>query len=287
MGKGRLGPFGELGRVIAQGEVGTIPERAAPPSPCNVLVISGLDPSGGAGFIADVRVVELLGGRAVGAFTALTEQDTSGVRAVHPVGAADLAQALTTLMTDVEIHAVKLGMLATADHAEVIGDVLALTAAPVVWDPILLPSRGQVALYDGDLRRAVRALAPHVALITPNRAEAGVLGGGAISDYAGAEAAAARIGEMGIPATLVKGGHFDGDAEDWLFERDRQTRLPGARLALPPGGVHGTGCALSTAIACRLALGDDLRAACVAAKAFVATRLASPVRAGGGRASVV
>ena len=95
-----------------------------------------------------------------------------------------------------------------------------------------------------------------------------VVGGHAV----GAEDVAARIAEMGIPATLVKGGHFDGEAEDWLFEPTRQTRLPGARLVLPPGGVHGTGCALSTAIACRLALGDDLRAACVAAKAFVAAR---------------
>ncbi|MEZ4365123.1 MAG: bifunctional hydroxymethylpyrimidine kinase/phosphomethylpyrimidine kinase [Kofleriaceae bacterium] len=121
-------------------------------APC-VLVVAGLDPSGGAGFIADVRVAERHGCRAVGAITALTEQDTVGVRAVHPVGPGELHALLTTLLTDVEVAAVKLGMLATAEHAEAVGDALALTAAPVVWDPILRPTRGQVALLDGDLRR--------------------------------------------------------------------------------------------------------------------------------------
>ena len=256
----------------------------------NVLIISGLDPSGGAGFIADVRVAEQLGCRAVGAVTALTEQDTTGVRAVHPVGPADLAQTLTTLLTDVEVHAVKLGMLATAEHAEAIADALALTAAPVVWDPIILPSRGNVALFDGDLRRAIRALAPHVSLITPNRAEAGILGGGAIADLDGATAVAGKIAAMGIPATLVKGGHFaehGPSSDDHLFSAAGHLALPGPRLALPPGGVHGTGCALSTAIACRLALGDDLPAACAAAKVFVASRLAAPVHTGRGRGSTV
>ena len=94
---------------------------------------------------------------------------------------------------------------------------------------------------------------------------------------------------MGFPAVLIKGGHFDEDlaaSDDHLFTAAGHHALPGARLALPPGGVHGTGCALSTAIACRLALGDELAAACTSAKAFVATRLASPFVGGRGRPSV-
>lgn len=255
-------------------------------APRHVLVVSGLDPSGGAGFVADVRVVERHGLRAVGAITALTEQDTSGVRAVHPVGADELRALLTTLLSDVEVHAVKLGMLATPAHAEAIGDALALTAAPVVWDPILLPTRGRVALFDGDLTRAIAALAPHVTVVTPNLDEARVL---AVADADETDflALGRAICARGLAHILVKGGHATDTADDVLVGTDGViARLPGTRISLLEP-VHGTGCSLSTALACRLALGDALPEAARAAKAFVAARLAAPVRAGRGRASVL
>jgi len=248
-------------------------------APRHVLVISGLDPSGGAGFIADVRVAEQHGCRAVGAITALTEQDSRGVRAVHPMSPAELMAVLTTLLSDVEVHAVKLGMLATAEHAEAIGEALALTRAPVVWDPILLPTRGRVPLLVGDLRRVVAALVPHVTLVTPNLDETAVLAGGVDQDPA-------RILTLGFPAVLVKGGHASGPADDRLITAAGVTVLAGSRVPLAEP-VHGTGCALATSIACRLAHGDALLDACRAGKAYVTARVTTPTVVGRGRPAVV
>ena len=99
-----------------------------------ILIIAGLDPSGGAGLIADVRVAERHGARAVGVVTALTEQSTLGMRAVNPVPPAVVAEQLGALLSDVEVAAVKIGMLGSVEMAEVVAEALALTAAPIVWE---------------------------------------------------------------------------------------------------------------------------------------------------------
>lgn len=252
-----------------------------------VLVVSGLDPCGGAGFLADARVAALLGARPVGVITALTEQDSHGVRAATPVDPDVLGEQLTTLLSDVEVAAVKIGMLGSAAIARAIARALALTAAPVVWDPVVRPSRGAVPLFDGDVQEALAALLPHVALVTPNADEAALLTGAPVDDGEGARRAARRLRADGAPAVLVKGGHLAGaQADDWLADADGELALTGPRLPLGEP-VHGTGCALSTAIACGLAAGAPLRAACAEAKAFVAARLRSPAQVGRGRASVV
>jgi hydroxymethylpyrimidine kinase/phosphomethylpyrimidine kinase len=273
-----------------------------------VLLLAGLDPSGGAGFIADVRVAELLATRPVGVVTALTEQTTAGVRACHPVDAETVGGQLAELLADVAIAAAKIGLVPDDAVARAIGEALALTAAPVVWDPVLRPSAG-VPFYRGDLAAAVASLRPHITLITPNADEAALLTGRSqpVTTRADARAAAEALVELGFPAVLVKGGHLevhtdgtlgegelDGQAPvciDVLAERIdgaiRVTELRGMRLALPPGGVHGTGCALSTAIACGLATGLSLLDACRAAKSFVEAHLAHPVRPGRGAAALL
>ncbi len=113
----------------------------------NVLVASGLDPSGGAGFLLDGRIIVEAGARPVGVITAHTVQTTEGVIAVHPVDAELLDAQLTHLLGDLEIAAVKLGMLGAEAAAEVLGAALERVAGPVVWDPVLAPSKGRVALY--------------------------------------------------------------------------------------------------------------------------------------------
>jgi hydroxymethylpyrimidine/phosphomethylpyrimidine kinase len=252
----------------------------------SLLLLSGLDPSGGAGFLADVRIAELHGTRPVGAITALTEQTTVGVTAVHPVDPAVLDGQLVGLLTDVEVHAVKIGMLGSQAVAEVVAERLALTAAPAVWDPVLRATSGTVPLYDGEPRRAAELLARHVALMTPNLAEAAALTDEPVDDPAAMARAARDLASDFGCAVLVKGGHLEDRAVDVLCQGDEILELEGERIPLT-GPVHGTGCALSTAIACRLALGMAMADAVRAAVTLVRLRLAGPVRAGRGYASIV
>jgi hydroxymethylpyrimidine/phosphomethylpyrimidine kinase len=263
-----------------------MPYRTAPGPRPGLLIVAGLDPSGGAGLIADVRIADRLGCRPIGVATSLTEQSTRGVQDAHHTQSHIIASQLTLVLSDIEIRAVKIGMIATARTARDVADALALTGAPVVWDPVLSPTRGG-ALYDGDPMDAIAALAAHLALITPNADEAHRLTGIAVTDEKTAIAAGRALVKQWVSAALIKGGHVEGaEAVDILVEGDQVHRLPGLRI--PAGAsVHGTGCALSTAIACRLAHGDALVDACRIGKSFVADLLAAPVSAGRGDRSVL
>lgn len=253
----------------------------------NLLLVSGLDPSGGAGFLADARVAERHGLRPVGVVSALTEQTTSGVRAVHSPGAELLAAQLGALLSDLEVRAGKIGLLADEACAAAIADPLALTGAPIVWDPVLFSGGGGTPLYHGDVPRAFELLVPHLALVTPNLVEAEALVGFVVDSAKAMRHAAQVIAERGV-ACLVTGGHLSGDRLiDVLCPAGGSpVELAGERL--PDGeNVHGTGCALSTAIACRLALGDPLEEACAAAGRFVRSSLAHPIRAGRGGPAIL
>ncbi len=252
----------------------------------NVLVIAGLDPSGGAGLVADVRVCEQHGARPVAVATALTEQTTVGVRAANVVAAETVGDQLRAILTDVEVDAVKIGMLGSLAIVEQVARALELTTARVVWDPVGHSTGGHVALFEGDLREAAALLAPHVTIVTPNADEAVVLGAAAIATRDDAIAAGRVIAARGFAAVLVKGGHWGDDATDVLIAGDAIALLDGARLATD-GPVHGTGCALATAIACNLGAGQELEAACRNAKRYVAARIAAAVRPGRGRAAVL
>ena len=252
-----------------------------------VLIASGLDPSGGAGFIADVRVASLLETRPVGVITATTIQSTLGVSDWQPIAAEHVREQLEHLLSDVEVRAVKLGMLGTPDVAIALGHALQLTGAPVVWDPVLVATRGEVTLLDGELAPAIAALRPHLTLVTPNARELALLAGSALPTLEAAVATAGRLAEILDAAVLVKGGHFEGpEAIDVVVHGDRRDELRGPRI---PGGehVHGTGCALATAIAAYLARGLALVEACREAKRFVAERIATPVRPGRGASAIV
>jgi hydroxymethylpyrimidine/phosphomethylpyrimidine kinase len=209
-----------------------------------LLIVSGLDPSGGAGFLADARMVERHGLRPVGVVAALTEQTTVGVRAVSSPGAELLAAQLTSLLSDVEVAAGKIGLIADEDCCAAIASALALTGAPLVWDPVLRAGAGDTPLFQGDPRRAFELLGQHVALVTPNLAEAAALAGFPVESLADMRRAAAAIAERGV-SCLVTGGHLAGDRiTDVLCPAGGQPiELSGERV---PGGeaVHGTGCAL-------------------------------------------
>ena len=255
------------------------------PTP-DVLICSGLDPSGGAGFIADVRIVHELGARPVGAITAMTVQNTEGMRACHEVDAAVFGAQLNTLLIDVQVRAVKLGIVGAHDILEELDHHLALTDAPVVWDPVAAPTQGNVRFDPVLFERALDKLGRHLTLITPNADELRMLCRRPVDTLADAIDAAGVLARGLSCAILVKGGHFVADdAVDVLVTGDRVAHLRGERV--PGEDVHGTGCALSSAIATYLALGHELLEACTQAKAFVAARIAAPARPGRGAPAVV
>jgi hydroxymethylpyrimidine/phosphomethylpyrimidine kinase len=218
--------------------------------------------------------------------TATTVQDTHGVRSATPLAPDEIEEALSVLLSDVEVEAVKIGMLGDARTAETVVRALAATRAPIVWDPVLLPSRGGIPLLSGDVGRAVRLLLPEVRLVTPNLDEAEALTGIRAVDEEGMRAAATAGALADAAAVLVKGGHLRGDrALDLLRDGREFSRFDGPRIDAGP--LHGTGCVLSTAIACRLALGASLVEAIGAAKAYLTSKLAAPVIAGRGAACLV
>lgn len=256
------------------------------PSRSDVLVCAGLDPSGGAGLIADVRVVAELGARPVGVVTALTVQNTTGVSSAVPCDPEVIGSQLACLLTDVEVRAIKIGMIGSKDVAAAIADALQLTHAPLVWDPIAAPSRGNVTyLYSYDM--IAELLRPHLTIITPNARELALLSGMPVTDQASAEVAGRAIAARLDTAVLVKGGHIEGDdCVDVLLHAGEREELRNVRIA---GGdqVHGTGCALASALATYLAGGLDLAQACLLAKQYVAARIMDPARPGRGAPAVV
>lgn len=256
-------------------------------TPPGLLICAGLDPSGGAGLIADVRIAAMLDTRPLGVVTAVTVQNTSGVVASVPLDPDVIREQLELLLQDVEVTAIKIGMVGNPAIARAISDALALTRAPVVWDPVAYASRGDTALVEGTLDLALEALEGHLTLITPNTRELAMLAFEEVRTIEQAIEAGKTLCERIGTAVLVKGGHLGGEQSiDFLCRPNGVIQIPGERI---PGGedVHGTGCALATAIAAQLALGAELIEACTEAKRFVAELIAAPVSPGRGASSVV
>jgi hydroxymethylpyrimidine/phosphomethylpyrimidine kinase len=255
------------------------------------VTIAGSDPTGGAGVQGDVQVFRAHGVQGGGVVTALTAQDGCKVHQVLPVFPSVMLRQMRSLFDAVRPDALKLGMLATDDVARAValglGELAARAEGPLllVVDPVLAASDGTPLLE----RRAwptLLGLLQGATLVTPNLAEAEALTGHEAASRAGAERAARTLVlEHGARAALVKGGHREGAPDDLLAQRDGDgvalRWLPGERI--PGGGAHGTGCALSAAIAARLALGETLEAAVEKARAFVAEALRRAVVRGPAR----
>jgi hydroxymethylpyrimidine/phosphomethylpyrimidine kinase len=244
------------------------------------LTIAGSDPTGGAGLQADLQVFRAFGVHGTGVVTALTVQDTAKVHRVLPVFPNAVLEQLRVLFADLTPHAVKLGMLATDDVARSVSLGLrelerAPRPVPIVVDPVLAASDG-TRLLEPRARGVLEELIGRCALATPNLPEAHELTGCDVSTEEGVEAAgAAIVTSLGAAAALVKGGHRDGPPDDLLVVREggsaSLTWLRGERIEA--GRVHGTGCALSAAIAAGLARGGELREVVERARRFVANAL--------------
>lgn len=245
------------------------------------LSIAGSDPTGGAGLQADVQVFRSLGVHGAGVITALTIQDTSKVHQVLPAFPNVVLAQIRTLLADFIPDAVKIGMLGSDDVARMVDlGLRELGGAPtkrppIVIDPVLAASDG-TPLLERRALAALQDLISQAALVTPNLSEAEALTGCDVSTEEGSEAAAsALVASLGAGAALLTGGHRDGPPHDLFARRDggsvSLTWLEGERA--PVGSVHGTGCALASAITAGLARNLELPDAVAAGRRFVAAAL--------------
>lgn len=224
-----------------------------------VLTIAGSDPSGGAGIQADLKTFSALGVYSTSVITALTAQNTQGVRDVYPIPAAFIRAQLETLLDDVVIDAVKIGMVASREVAEVIADVLSKRRPHwIVLDPVMVAKSGDILVDDAGIRAVRDILVPLADVITPNLPEAAVLlESPPPTTLEEMEAMLPGLTQLGAPYVVLKGGHLRGETcPDLLSTPHGQEWLPASRIQTD--NLHGTGCALSSAItACLAKLSDS------------------------------
>jgi hydroxymethylpyrimidine/phosphomethylpyrimidine kinase len=233
--------------------------------------------------------VSELGGRPCGVVTALTVQNTTGVVGSHACDPDVVGQQLTFLLTDIEMKAIKIGMIGSPAIARAVANALHLSAAPVVWDPVMYASRGDAPLNDGTLDEAMQALKPPLTLVTPNKQELFLMTGLPTGTFVMAEAAGRSLARKLDTAVLIKGGHLGGvESVDLLVHASSPDRGIELRMPRIKGGedVHGTGCALSSAIATYLAHGRELDEAVQLAKQYVTKLIDNPVNPGRGASAV-
>jgi len=262
-----------------------VPPREVP----RVLSIAGTDPTGGAGIHADLKAIAANGGYGMAAVTALVAQNTRGVREVHLPPVAFLRAQLDAVSDDVEIDAVKIGMLADAEVARAVRSWLERTRPPlVVLDPVMVATSGD-RLLAAEAEEEIRALLPLADVVTPNLAELAVLARcPTASTWPEALAQAGRLAARTGTRVLVKGGHLDGDdAPDALVDAEGETTVfPGARI--PTTTTHGTGCSLSAGLATRRARGRTWPDAVAEARTWLreSLRAGAVLEVGGGNGPI-
>ena len=245
------------------------------------LSIAGSDSSGGAGIQADMKTMATNGVYAMTAITALTAQNTTGVRAIMEVTPEFLKQQIDVVFEDIRPDAVKIGMVSSAVLVEVIAERLVhYQAENIVVDPVMVATSGSVLSQDSAVSVMKENLLPLATVITPNIPEAQILSGMTIENEQQMEQAAKQIGDSCGCAVLCKGGHSINDANDLLYADGEFTWFHGKRIDNP--NTHGTGCTLSSAIASNLAKGYDLKTSIQRAKDYISGALASMMNLGHG-----
>lgn len=244
-------------------------------SPPVVLTIAGFDPSSGAGVTADVKTIAAHGCYGVGCITALTVQSTAGVRRVEAVSPEVVAETLKELSADVEISAVRIGMLGSGKVARVVSDFLDKSGLRnIVLDPIIKSSSGYDLIDAAGLRLLIECLLPLATVITPNVDEAAALTGFAVTNLEQMRVAAARLHEMGAAGVVITGGHLEKAIELLSFTSRHGTEQEVFKSNRQQSkSTHGTGCAFATSMACHLARGRGLPEAVLLSKTYVAAAI--------------
>ncbi len=245
------------------------------------LTIAGSDSCGGAGIQADIKTMTVNGVYAMSAVTALTAQNTTGVTSIMEATPEFLGDQLDAIFTDIFPDAVKIGMVSSKELIRVIAEKLKQYGAEqIVLDPVMVATSGAKLISDDAVEALKSELIPLASVITPNIPEAEVLSGMKITSPEAMEAAAEKIHREFGCAVLMKGGHQQNDANDYLYGDEGGTWFYGKRIDNP--NTHGTGCTLSSAIAANLAKGLSLSEAVDRAKTYLSGALAAMLDLGKG-----
>ena len=245
------------------------------------LSIAGSDSCGGAGIQADIKTMTLNGVYAMSAITALTAQNTTGVRDIMEASPRFLEQQLDAVFEDIFPDAVKIGMVSSAELIRAIAAKLRqYEARNIVVDPVMVATSGARLIQEEAIQTLTKELLPLATVVTPNVPEAEILAGMEIHTKEDMEIAARKIGDSFGCAVLLKGGHSVNDANDLLYARGSSRWFEGKRIDNP--NTHGTGCTLSSAIAANLAKGFTLEQAVKRAKDYISGALAAMLDLGAG-----
>ncbi|MBD1574074.1 bifunctional hydroxymethylpyrimidine kinase/phosphomethylpyrimidine kinase [Vibrio sp. S17_S38] len=255
----------------------------------NILTIAGSDSGGGAGIQADIKAISATGTFACSVITALTAQNTQGVTGILPIDAEFVGQQLDAVFSDIDIAAVKIGMLNDASVIAVIAQKLKQYQPKyVVLDPVMVATSGDALIENSAIQTLVNTLFPLVTVITPNLPEAAFLIGtqmptheSEIESFIQQLQAHSNLKSMKI---LLKGGHFDGEeSSDWLIDGEQITVFSQPRIKT--SNTHGTGCTLSSALASYLGQGFELEASISKAKAYISHAIMAADKLNVGRGS--
>ena len=245
------------------------------------LTIAGSDCSGGAGIQADLKTMTMNGVYGMSAITALTAQNTTGVKSIQEATPEFLKDQLEAVFEDIFPDAVKIGMVSSTELIHVIADQLrAYKAHNIVVDPVMVATAGSALIQTDAVQTMVKELLPLADLVTPNIPEAEVLSGMTIGSKEDMQTAAKQMGDRYGCAVLLKGGHSINDANDLLYTQGKLHWFEGKRIDNP--NTHGTGCTLSSAIASNLAKGFSLVESVQRAKEYISGALAAMLDLGKG-----
>ena len=274
-----------MGPNAIEGGTGQMPEQYPGNNTTGLkvaLTIAGSDSCGGAGIQADLKTFQALGVYGMSAVTAVTVQNTQKVFAVAEMTPRIVFDQITCLFDDIDIHAVKIGMVSSVALIEAIAEALdKVKRPPVVLDPVMVSKSGYNLLQPDARRALIRHLFPLAEVVTPNILEAQVLIEDSITSEAEMEKAARAICRLGARCAVVKGGHMQGnEATDIMFDGIECRRLTGRRYATT--NTHGTGCTFSSAIAAHRAKGLPFFEAVTAAKTYVSGAIAHALNIGKG-----
>lgn len=234
------------------------------------LTIAGFDASGGAGIQADLKTFSALGCYGMSILTALPIQNTCGVSNCYSIPLQAIKEQLDSIFSDIVPDVIKIGMLFNSKVIDLVAEYLEQNAKkiPIVIDPVMVAKSGDMLLLPEAVMTLKEKILPLATVVTPNIDEAEVLVGYKINTQDAMLNAAREILETGVAAVFLKGGHMEGDVcQDLLLTENKYQWFSSTRIKSK--NTHGTGCTLSTAIACGLAHGDSLVASCKNAKEYI------------------
>ncbi|MBK5306719.1 MAG: bifunctional hydroxymethylpyrimidine kinase/phosphomethylpyrimidine kinase [Frankiaceae bacterium] len=245
-----------------------------------MLAVAGSDSGGGAGIQADLKTMLACGVHGMSVVTAVTAQNSLGVDGIWELPVDAVRAQLASVLDDIGVDAVKTGMLGSPELVSTVADRLRGVGVPLVVDPVCVSKHGDRLLPSSALEALRTELLPLATVATPNLDEVEQLTGVVVRQERHLRRAADAVLALGPQWVLVKGGHLDGDAVDLLTDGSVEHVLRASRL--DNRHTHGTGCTLASAIAARLALGDDVAAAVTSAKGYVTGAIAAGFPLGAG-----